>query len=157
MECSNFGSRIAGQHCWESDHNVAYLWPSLSHDDVIKSTHFPRYWPFVRGIHRSPVNSLHKGQWRGALMFSLIYARINGWLNNREAGDLRRHRVHNDDIVIQMKQHKIAHKIKGMIRRFLIISMCPMSFQFWKHTSLFVRKTVWMISQVAKSTKPLLS
>ena len=33
---------------------------------------FPRYWPFMRGIHRSPVNSPHKGQWRGALMFSLI-------------------------------------------------------------------------------------
>ena len=46
------------------------------HDDVIKWNHFPRYWPFVRGIHRSPVNSPHKGQWRGALMFSLIYAWI---------------------------------------------------------------------------------
>ena len=42
------------------------------HDDVIKWKHFSRYWPFVRGIHRSPVNSPHKGQWRGALMFSLI-------------------------------------------------------------------------------------
>ena len=39
------------------------------HDDVIKWKHFPRYWPFVWGIHRSPVNSPHKGQWRGALMF----------------------------------------------------------------------------------------
>ena len=44
------------------------------HDDVIKWKHFPRYWPFVRGIHRSPVKSPHKGQWCGALMFSLIYA-----------------------------------------------------------------------------------
>ena len=42
------------------------------HDDVIKWKHIPRYWPFVWGIHRSPVNSPHKGQWRGALMFSLI-------------------------------------------------------------------------------------
>ena len=40
--------------------------------------HFQRYWPFVRGIHRSPVNSPHKGQWRGALMFSLICTRSNG-------------------------------------------------------------------------------
>ena len=39
------------------------------HDDVIKWKHFPRYWPFVRGILRSPVNSPHKGQWRGALVF----------------------------------------------------------------------------------------
>ena len=37
-----------------------------THDDVIKWKHFPRYWPFVRGIHRPPVNSPHKGQWRGA-------------------------------------------------------------------------------------------
>ena len=61
-------------------------------DDVIKWKHFPRYWPFVRGIHRSPVTSPHKGQWRGTLMFSLICAWINGWVNNREASDLRRHR-----------------------------------------------------------------
>ena len=45
-----------------------------SHDDVIKWKHFPRYWPFVWRIHRSPVNSPHKGQWRRALMFSLICA-----------------------------------------------------------------------------------
>ena len=52
----------------------------LWHDDVIKWKHFPHYWPFVRGIHRSPVNSPHKGQWRGALMFSLICVWINGWV-----------------------------------------------------------------------------
>ena len=68
----------------------------LAHYDVIKWKHFPRYWPFVRGIHRSPVNSPHKDQWRGALMFSLISAWINGWVNNREAGDLRRHCAHYD-------------------------------------------------------------
>ena len=74
--------------------------PSMDHDDVIKWKHFPRCWPFVRGIHWSPENSSHKGQWRGALMFSLIHAWINGWVNNREAGDLRRHRAHHDVIVI---------------------------------------------------------
>ena len=57
---------------------------------------FRAYWPFVRGIHRSSVNSPHKGQWRGALMFSLICARINAWVNNGEAGDLGRHRAHYD-------------------------------------------------------------
>ena len=56
------------------------------YDDVITWKHFPIYWPFVRRIHRSPVNSPHKGQWRGALLFSLTCA----WVNNREAGDLRR-------------------------------------------------------------------
>ena len=62
--------------------------------------HFPRYWPFVRRIHRSPVNSPHKGQWRGALMFSLICTRINGWVNNGETGDLRRYRAHYDVTVM---------------------------------------------------------
>ena len=68
-------------------------WATLfkRHDDVVKWKHIPRYWPLVRRIHRSPVNSPHKGQWRGASTFSLICTRINGWVNNREAGDLRRH------------------------------------------------------------------
>ena len=66
---------------------------------------FPRYWPFVRGIHRSPVNSPHKGQWRRAMMFSLICAWINDWVNNRETGDLRRHRVHYDVIVMGQWSH----------------------------------------------------
>ena len=71
----------------------------IVHDDVTKWKHFPRYWPFVRGTHWSSVNSPHKGQWRGALMFSLICAWINGWVNNSEAGDLRRHSAHYDVIV----------------------------------------------------------
>ena len=56
------------------------------HDDVIKWKHFPRYWPFVRGIHRSLVNSPHKGQWRGELVFSLICAWINGWVSKQSRG-----------------------------------------------------------------------
>ena len=48
------------------------------------------------GISPVLVNSPHKGQWRGTLMFSLICAWINDWANNREAGDLRRHRDHHD-------------------------------------------------------------
>ena len=88
----------------------------LNHDDVIKWKHFPRYWPFVRGIHRSPVISPHKGQRRGAFMFSLICVWINGWVNNGETGGLRRHRPHNDVIVMIHRQldcsfHKvIMHK-----------------------------------------------
>ena len=83
-------------------HAILYAEPQLNHNDVIKWKHFPRYWPFVRGIHRSPVNSPHKGQWRGALKFSLICARINGWVNNREAGDLRCHQAHCDVIVMML-------------------------------------------------------
>ena len=80
------------------------------HDDVIKWKHFPRNWSFVWGIHRSPVNSPHKGQWRGALMFSLIYAWINDWVNNREAGDLRRHRGQYDVIVMCIHRDKWSFK-----------------------------------------------
>ena len=74
---------------------------SLKHDDVIKWKHLPRYWPFVRGIHQSPVNSTLKSQWCGTLRFSLFSAWINGWVNNREAGDLRRHCAHYDVTVME--------------------------------------------------------
>ena len=70
------------------------------HDDVIKWKYFPHYWPFMRGINQSPVNFPHKGQWRGALMFSLICAWINGWVYNRKAGDLRCNRTHYDVTVV---------------------------------------------------------
>ena len=48
-----------------------------------------------------------KGQWRGALMFSLICAWINLWVNNRKAGDLRRYRAHYDVIVMIAFVHDI--------------------------------------------------
>ena len=78
---------------------------TIVHDDVIKWKHFPRNCPFVRGIHRSPVNSPHKGQWHGALIFSLICVWINDWVNNREAGDLRCYRTHYDVIVMRCQVH----------------------------------------------------
>ena len=71
-----------------------------------------------------PVNSPHKGQWRGALMFSLICACTNGCANNRDAGDLRRHRAHyslwrhcngNKDIPI----HYIELKVIQTMDRYL--------------------------------------
>ena len=74
--------------------------PAYKHDDVIKWKHLPRCWPFVRGIHRYPVNSSHKGQCRGALIFHWSAPWINGWVNNREAGDLRSHRAHYDVTVM---------------------------------------------------------
>ena len=80
--------------------NIFYYHIQYMHDDVIKWKPFPRYKPFVRGIHRSPMNSPHKGQWRGTLMFSLICAWIKDWVNNREAGDLRRYRAHYDVTVM---------------------------------------------------------
>ena len=72
---------------------------------------FPRYWPFVRGIHRPPVNSPHKGQRHGALMFPLIRTWINGSVNNGEAGDLRRHRVHYDVTVMAYEWPRTIYMI----------------------------------------------
>ena len=100
------GSAIDDEQIYDNRTQCVRLCPQGSliltwiHDDVIKWKHFPRYWPFVRGIHRSPVNSPHKGQWRGALMFTLICVRINGWVNNREADDLRRYRGQYDVTVM---------------------------------------------------------
>ena len=73
---------------------------SFTHDNVIKWKYFPRYWPFVRWIHRSPVNSPHKGQWRELCCFLWSVPWINSLVNNCEAGDLRRNRAHYDVIVM---------------------------------------------------------
>ena len=78
------------------------------HDDVIKRKHFPHYWSLVRGIHWSPVDSPHKGQWSGAVMFSLICTWTHGWANNREAGDLRRHCDHYDATVTRGVRSLVA-------------------------------------------------
>ena len=64
------------------------------HDDVIK-------WKFSALLVLCSGFS-NKGQWRGDLIFSLICARINGWVNIREDGDLRRLRAHYDVIVLIM-------------------------------------------------------
>ena len=92
-------------------------------DDVIQWKCFLRYWPFVWEIHRSPVNSPHKGQWRGALIFSFICAGIKGWVNNRAVGDLRRHRPHYDVTLMNVWQDPLptlslfAAKIKEKSRK----------------------------------------
>ena len=99
----------------------------------LKWKHFPRNWPFVRGIHRSPVNSSHKGQWRGALMFSLICVWINDWVNNREAGDLRRYRAHYDVIVMGRFPSQSASNVE--------------SFSMWKrqHGTNHSSSVAWLI------------
>ena len=136
--------------------SMKYMWVLLAiHDDVIKSKHFPRNWPFVRGIHRSPVNSPHKGQWRGALMFSLICAWINDWVNNREAGDLRRHRVHYDVTVMnksvrRKKYHLMKHNLTltppNHIDRQKKVRLCgqtPTTIEVWDHVLWTGWVSVW--------------
>ena len=76
---------------------------------------FSRYWHFVRGIHRSQVNSTHKGQWRGALMFFFICAWIKDWVNNHETGDLRHHRAHYEVIVMELKSYELPAGTFGLM------------------------------------------
>ena len=84
-----------------NDITIACIYVSgYFYDGVIKWKHFPRYWSCVRGIHRSPANSPHKGQWRWALMFSLICAWTNSWADIGDADDLKHHRVHYDVTVM---------------------------------------------------------
>ena len=111
--------------------------PFENHDDVIKWKHFPRHWPFVRGIHRSPVNSPHKGQWRGALIFTMICVWINGCVNNREAGDLRRYRAHYDVIVMCRQQngdHFVASSMRECRLWWFLIAEIPIGSLCWKNT-----------------------
>ena len=95
---------------------------------------FPRYWPFVLGINRSTVNSPHKGQWLGALMFSLIWAWTNRWVNNRAAGDLRSHLTHYDVTVISHQAITFTNT-KLLSTGRLAINTGEISFKM--HTSFF--------------------
>ena len=79
---------------------MCLLLPWWFHMMTSSNRNFPSHWPFVRGIHLLPVNSPHNGQWREALVFSLIHAWTNGWVNNHAAGDLRRHCAHYDVTVL---------------------------------------------------------
>ena len=94
------------------------------HDDVIKWKHFPRYWPFVRGIHRSPVNSPHKGQWRGAVVFTLICVWVNGCVNNREAGDLRLYCAHYGVTVMEAYKNTIIVMVYPIKSVFFFAEFC---------------------------------
>ena len=70
----------------------------MYHDDVIKWKHFPCYWLFMRGIHRSPVYSPHKGQWRRSfdVFFHLhlnkrLSKQSRGWWFGKPSRSLWRH------------------------------------------------------------------
>ena len=90
----SFFSLFRSQHfpitrrSWQQNDSIL-SGPDTCHDDFIKWKSFQRYWPLVRGIHRSPVDSPQKGQWHGALMFSLLCAWINDWANNGDAAEFK--------------------------------------------------------------------
>ena len=63
----------------------------------------------------------HKGQWLGALMFSLICAWLNGWVTNREANDLGRHCAYYDVTVMCVPRLRQPRKIMLVINVLLFI------------------------------------
>ena len=125
--------------------------PAVFYDDVIKWKHFPCYWSFVRGIHRLSVNSPHKGQWRRALMSSLICAWINGWVRNRKTGDLRRHRAHYGVSVMQRFQlQRLPGRKPSIVRRWGIRQSA--SFSRWNPNSMTTSSWDLEASAVRPST-----
>ena len=67
------------------------------------SIYIPLHMIIICSIDTDIVFSLHICQWRGALMFSLICGSTNGWANNRDAANLRRHRSHYDVTVMTLR------------------------------------------------------
>ena len=53
------------------------------HDDVMVRKRFPSYWPFVRGIHRSPVNSPHN--WSVTQSSDVLFAVSPDKLQNKQS------------------------------------------------------------------------
>ena len=107
------------RHLWYSNdntlHALMYDQVEWTHDDVTKWGHFQHYWPFLRGIHWSPVDPPQKGQLHGAFMFSMMCAWTSGWANNRDAGDVRYQCTHYDVTVMKSIHSDQFH---------LTLSMC---------------------------------
>ena len=135
--------------------NWLYVWVSnvirknyeqslfLLNNDVIKWKHFPRNWSFVRGTHRSPVKSPHKGQWCGALMFFFISVWINDRVNNREAGDLRRYRVHYDVIGMGCKIISIFHTFYPCVCEYTISNWKIIIICIYTYINYFAHKKTY--------------
>ena len=67
---------------WKQERGIKHaILNTTCHDDVIKWKHFPRYWPFVRGIRRSSVNSPHTKDSDAEVWYFLWWAWTNGWVN----------------------------------------------------------------------------
>ena len=136
----------SGVPVWFRVSNTLQDHATHTHDDIIK---WKRYWPFVRGIHWSPVNFQHKGQWRRALMFPLICTWINGWVNNPEAGDLRCHHAHYDIIVIcgyHSLQQIPSHTHQSLSKMGCFVDEKPGAVNSikWDMLSTQISKWIWM-------------
>ena len=91
----------------------------------------------MRGIYKNQkrVNSPHKDQWRGAC---LICTWTNGWVNNRDASDLRRRHAHYDITIM--------HEWKGPL-------FCFVEFYHLITTAQISRSSDWYWVDIHMSQK----
>ena len=82
----------------------------------------------------------HKGQWRGLLMFSLICVWINGWVNNREAGDLRRYRAHYNINIMSYSMNYHTRFLFGIFC-FLAIIYALCILKLWGYPDIILKTT----------------
>ena len=64
------------------------------HDMIMTWQWFPHYWPYVRGIHGSLLDSADKGPVTVTLIFPLLLAWISCWTNRRVVSAFRWHDAH---------------------------------------------------------------
>ena len=105
-----------------------FSWYTIFHDDVIKWKHFPRYWPWDFTGHWLISRTKASDAELWCFLWSAPW--INGWVNNREAGDLRRHRAHYDVIVMFAFPRNISHLVPLEIRWRLRIADAELSSNF---------------------------
>ena len=96
----------AGDHTFAGKYNSKYrfIYMMTSSNGNIFRVTGSLCWEFT-----GPGWFPHKGQWRRALMFSLICVWLKGWVNNREAGGLIHYRAHYDVIVMKCLPHGIGY------------------------------------------------
>ena len=91
----------------------------------------------------------HKGQWRGALMLSLVCVWINGWVNNRDAGDLRRYRAHYDVIVMLTQINLLSNIGREIITD---VESLKTKFNIWTHlASIKIKYPVYCYKRIKLS------
>ena len=94
-QCLSLYSRVGRKrqrfytyHTWQQSYRLYTYFFCRGSDGCVSKNIYRNWW------------IPHTKAWRGALMFSLICAWIDGWVNNGEAGDMRRHHAHYDVTVM---------------------------------------------------------
>ena len=118
----------------------------LLHYSVIKWKRILRYCPLLRGIHQSPVDSLHKGTVIRTLGVSVLFVWTTCWTNSRLTGDSRRHDGHRCNIWVRVYSITkwigvISKQFSKNVTKVLPINPQKGKLQNEKHTSLSCEKS----------------